>query len=79
MLKKNIMDGINFHTFETIPYQELGPWRNQWGYVTTIAHFDDDSIVVKAETPYKTKLIKNFSDWESCEKFIDLIEQDRRF
>lgn len=65
--------------FQEIPYQQWGPWRNQWGYVTTIAEFGDDDIIVKSVTPYKTKVIKLFSDWEDCEKFIDLIEQDRRF
>jgi len=66
------------HNFEVINYQEWG-WRNQWGYTTTIAYLDDDDIVVKAITPYNTKLLKQFTSWEDCEKFIELIEQDRRF
>lgn len=66
------------HDFEVIDYQEWA-WRNQWGYTTTIADFGDDDIIVKAITPYNTKLLKQFSNWEDCEKFIELIEQDRRF
>lgn len=72
------MHGID-HIFESIKYQQWGPWRNSWGYTTTIAHFDDDDIVVKTETPYNTQIVKKFCDWEECESFINLIEQDRRF
>ncbi len=68
-----------FHEFKKVEYNLLGSWRNRWGYITTIATFDDDNIVVKSITPYKTKLIRHFEDWETCEKFIDLIEEDRRY
>jgi hypothetical protein len=64
--------------FQIVPYQQWGPWRNHWGYVTSIAEFDDD-IIVKSITPSKKKIIKRFINWESCEEFLDLIEQDRRF
>ena len=67
------------HDFAQVPYQQWGPWRNHWGYVTSIAEFDPEDIVVKSITPYNTKLIRYFTDWEECERFIDLIEQDRRF
>lgn len=66
------------YKFEEVPYQQWGPWRNQWGYVTYIADFGDD-ILVRSHTPYKTRLVRYFTDWEDCERFIDLIEQDRRF
>ena len=72
------MPGID-HTFNTVDFQQWGPWRNQWGYVTTIAQFNDEDIIVKTETPYNTKIVEMFCDWDDCEKFIDLIEQDRRF
>jgi hypothetical protein len=72
------MVGIE-HDFKSVQFQQFGPWRNQWGYVTTIAHFDDEDIMVKTETPYETKIVKMFCNWEDCERFIDLIEQDRRF
>lgn len=65
--------------FKQVKHQVLGPWRNRWGYTTTIAQFDDDSIIVRTVTPYKRKLIKHFEDWETCADFIDLIEDDRRF
>ncbi len=68
-----------FHKYKKVEYNLLGSWRNRWGYITTIATFDDDNIVVKSITPYKTKLIRHFEDWETCEKFIDLIEEDRRY
>jgi hypothetical protein len=65
--------------FEEIPYSTWGPWRNQWGYVTVIAHFDEDDIILKCITPEKKKFVKRFCDWEDCEEMIELIEQDRRF
>jgi len=68
-----------FHEFKEIPYQVWGPWKNSWGYVTTVAEFDSDHIVLKSITPYKTKIVKYFTDWEDCEKEVVLIEQDRRF
>jgi hypothetical protein len=67
------------YRFEKVPYHQWGPWCNQWGYVTTIAQFDDDDIILKSITPYGNKLIRRFVDWEDCEKMIDLLEQDRRF
>jgi hypothetical protein len=72
------MPGID-HNFQKIKYEQFGPWRNAWGYTTTIACFDDNDIIVKTETPYNTRLTEMFDDWESCEEFIELIEQDRRF
>lgn len=67
------------HQFKEVPYQTWGPWRNQWGYITTIAQFDEDDIILKSITPYGMRLVRRFVDWESCEKMIELIEQDRRF
>jgi hypothetical protein len=65
--------------FKEVSYQQWGPWRNQWGYITEVAQFSEDDIWVKSITPYRYKLIRNFEDWEDCQKFIELIEQDRRF
>lgn len=65
--------------FEEVPYHVWGPWRNQWGYVTEVAQFDEDDIVLKSLTPYRKKIVKRFTDWETCQKVIELIEQDRRF
>jgi hypothetical protein len=65
--------------FKEVPYQQWGPWRNQWEYITEVAQFSEDDIWVKSITPYRYKLIRNFEDWEDCQKFIELIEQDRRF
>jgi hypothetical protein len=62
-----------------VPYQQWGPWRNQWGYETTIACFDDEDIIVKTVNSKNVKVVIRFADWESCEEFIELIEQDRRF
>lgn len=67
------------HFFTQIPYQSWGPWKNHWGYTTTVAQFDDESIMVKSYTPYNTKIVCYFSNWENCQEFIELIEQDRRF
>ena len=68
-----------FCEFKEVPYQQWGPWRNQWGYVTEVAQFDEDDIILKSITPYQRKIIRRFSHWEDCAKLIELIEQDRRF
>jgi hypothetical protein len=65
--------------FKKIPYQTWGPWRNQWGYVTEVAQFSEDDIMLKSITPQRAKVIKYFDHWEDCAEFIELIEQDRRF
>lgn len=65
--------------FKQVPFHQWGPWQNQWGYITTIAQFDHDDIVLKTVTPYGTKRVRRFCDWEDCQKEIELIEQDRRF
>lgn len=65
--------------YKEIPYQRWGPWRNQWGYVTEIAQFDEDDILLKTVTPYNRKMVRRFVHWEDCAKLIELIEQDRRF
>lgn len=65
--------------FKEIPYQRWGPWRNQWGYVTEVAQFDDDDILLKTVTPCNHKVVRRFVHWEDCAKLIELIEQDRRF
>jgi hypothetical protein len=74
MLKSN-----TFYEFKEVPYHQWGPWENQWGYVTTVAQFDVDDLILKSETPYNTYIVKRFSDWEDCQREIELIEQDRRF
>lgn len=66
-------------SFKEIPYQKWGPWQNQWGYVTTVAQFDEDDIIFKTLTPYGQRIVRRFSDWEDCQREIELIEQDRRF
>ncbi len=68
-----------FCDFEEVPYHRWGPWRNHWGYVTEVAQFDEDDIMLKSLTPYNSKIVRRFTDWEDCEKLIELIEQDRRF
>ena len=60
-------------------YGSLGPWRNRWGYVIEVAQFDDDTIIVRYETPQGREGTAYFTDWEACERFILLLEQDRRF
>ena len=65
--------------FKEIPYQQWGPWRNQWGYVTTVAQFDDDDIMLKTITPHNRNIVRRFTHWEDCADVIELIEQDRRF
>lgn len=62
-----------------LPYQKWGPWTNYWGYETTVAQFDDNTIVVYSLTPYNEELVAYFTDWEECEDFVMLLEQDRRF
>ena len=66
-------------TFDQVPFNQWGPYVNRWGYVTTVAQFDEDDIILKVITPHKTRIVKRFSDWEECADEIDLIEQDRRF
>ncbi len=65
--------------FKEIPYHIWGPYVNQWGYVTTIAQFDLDDIILKVVTPARTRIVKRFTDWEQCADEIELIEHDRRF
>ncbi len=65
--------------FKEIPFHQWGPWRNQWGYVTVVAQFDEDDIMLKSVTPYRQQIVKRFCDWEECQEAIDLLEQDRRF
>jgi len=65
--------------FKEIPYQLWGPWRNQWGYVTAVAQFSDEDLILKSLTPDNRKVIRRFTHWEDCARFIELIEQDRRF
>lgn len=61
------------------PYHTWGPWINFWGYETAVAQFDDDTIIVKSLTPYDEELVAYFTEWEECQDFIMLLEQDRRF
>jgi hypothetical protein len=68
-----------FYEFEEVPYNKWGPWRNQWGYITEVAQFDEDDIILKTLTPCRNKIVRRFSHWEDCAKMIELIEQDRRF
>ena len=68
-----------FCEFKEVPYNTWGPWRNQWGYVTTVAQFAEDDLILKSETPYNTRILKRFCDWKDCQRAIELIEQDRRF
>lgn len=68
-----------FDQFQEVPYQLWGPWKNQWGYVTSVAQFTEEDLILKSFTPYNTKVVKRFYHWEDCARFIELIEQDRRF
>jgi len=65
--------------FNAVDYAVLGPWRNRWGYVTEIAQFGEDDIILKSITPDRRKIICRFTDWEQCEQMVELIESDRRF
>lgn len=62
-----------------LPYHRLGPWRNYWGYETVVGQFDDDSIIVHSLTPSNEEITAYFTNWEECECFVLLLEQDRRF
>ncbi len=66
-------------TFKELPYQLWGPWRNQWGYITSVAQFDEDDLILKTITPWNSRIVQRFAHWEDCAQFIELIEQDRRF
>ena len=65
--------------FEQVPFHTWGPYLNQWGYITTVAQFDEDDIILKVITPNRTRIVKRFCDWEDCADEIELIEQGRRF
>ena len=65
--------------FKEIGHNILGPNRNSWGYVYTIAIFAKDDIIIKTITPRKTKIIKRYSSWEDAADFIELINSDRRY
>ena len=66
-------------TFMEIGHNILGPNRNSWGYVYTIAIFARDDIIIKTITPYKTKVIKRFSCWNDLADYVELINADRRY
>ncbi len=68
-----------FYKFKEVPYQIWGPWRNQWGYVTEVAQFCDEDLILKSLTPSNKKIVRRFCHWEDCAEMIELIEQDRRF
>lgn len=74
MLKDN-----TFLEFKEVPYNVWGPWQNYWGYIITVAQFDEDDIILKSITPSKSKIVHRFTDWKDCQEAIELIEQDRRF
>jgi len=66
-------------TFKEIGHNILGPNRNSWGYVYTIAIFSRDDIIIKTITPRKTKIIKRFSCWNAAADYVELINADRRY
>jgi len=66
-------------TFKEIGHNILGPNRNSWGYVYTIAIFARDDIIIKTITPRKTKIIKRFSCWNDAADYVELINADRRY
>lgn len=61
------------------PYDTWGPWRNQWGYTVEMARFQDGLIIINYVTPSGESGSAYFEDWESCERFVLLLDQDRRF
>ena len=65
--------------FKEIGHNILGPNRNSWGYVYTIAIFARDDIIIKTITPQETKIIKRFSCWNDAANYIELINADRRY
>lgn len=67
------------HDFQEIGHRILGPYRNSWGYVTTIAIFGKNDIMVKSDTPRNTRIVKRFSSWDECADFVELINSDRRY
>ena len=76
---RNMLKSNTLLEFEEVPYAVWGPWQNHWGYITTVAQFDEDDIILKSITPNKRKIVHRFTDWEDCQQLIELIEQDRRF
>jgi hypothetical protein len=76
---RNMFKGNTLLEFKEVPYSVWGPWQNHWGYVTTVAQFDEDDIILKSITPSKHKIVHRFTDWETCQEAIELIEQDRRY
>jgi len=74
-----MLKGNTFLEFKEVPYAVWGPWQNHWGYVTTVAQFDEDDIILKSITPSLRKIVHRFTDWEDCQQVIELIEQNRRF
>ena len=79
MKLRNMLKGNTLLEFKEVPYNVWGPWQNHWGYITTVAQFDEDDIILKSITPSKRKIVHRFTDWETCQEAIELIEQDRRF
>lgn len=70
---------LDFHEWKELGHNILGPNRNSWGYVYTIAIFARDDIVIKTITPRKTKIIKRFSSWNEAADYVELINADRRY
>ncbi len=46
-----------FCEFKEVPYQIWGPWRNRWGYITEVAQFGDEDLILKSSTPYNKKIV----------------------
>lgn len=70
---------LDFHEWKELGHNILGPNRNSWGYVYTIAIFARDDIIIKSINPYKKKTVKRFSCWNDAADFIELINSDRRY
>ena len=61
-----------------IYYQEFGPWRNTWGYETTLAIIDE-LFVTRTFTPYQRKQVRYFVNEHDLAEYINLLNQDRRY
>ena len=66
------------HDFKIVQHYKIGPVRNKWGYVISIAEVD--SIwVMQWESPYNGKHWQYYADHDAVIHHIELLNADRRY
>lgn len=78
MLELHLNKCMFEHQYKLVPHFRVGPIRNPWGYVISIAEIGE-SWFLKCETPKKKKHTLTFTNYEHLLDALNLINQDRRY